>query len=135
MAVTSLVAELVEWRLADYLLRETSGYSGSIRCTVSHSEGRPIIRIDRSKHPELPEGWTDLSADGEVLSANFVKVAINVAECPGEQGNALHTLLRGWFGPSAGLPGTKHSVLLRQTSDGWEIRPDETLVGIQREVG
>jgi superfamily II DNA or RNA helicase/HKD family nuclease/diadenosine tetraphosphate (Ap4A) HIT family hydrolase len=131
----SLVAELVEWRLADYLLRETSGYSGAIRCTVSHSEGRPIIRIDRSKHPELPEGWTDLSADGEVLSANFVKVAINVAERPGEQGNALHTLLRGWFGPSAGLPGTKHSVLLRQTSDGWEIRPDETLVGIQSEVG
>src|SRR5450759_1303084 len=69
------------------------------------------------------------------LMATFTKFAINVAERPGEQGNALHTLLRGWFGPSAGLPGTKHSVLLRQTSDGWEIRPDETLVGIQREVG
>ena len=32
-------------------------------------------------------------------------------------------------------PRTKDSVLLRQTSDGWEIRPDETLVGIQREGG
>ena len=101
------------------------------------SQRRASHHSDRSepKHPELPEGCTDLSADGEVLSANFVKVAINVAERPVEQGNALHTLLRGWFGPSTGLPGTKDSVLLRQTSNGWEIRPDETLVGIQREVG
>jgi superfamily II DNA or RNA helicase/diadenosine tetraphosphate (Ap4A) HIT family hydrolase/HKD family nuclease len=130
----SLVAEIVEWRLAEYLLRDNPASTGSIRCAVSHTDGRPIIRIDRTKHPELPEGWTDVIADGEILSANFVKVAINMAERPGEQGNALHSLLRGWFGPSAGHPGTKHSVLLRQTSEGWEIQPDAAYLGTGGEL-
>lgn len=121
----ALVAELVEWRLAEYLLRSRSGAGdAAVRCRVSHADGRPILLLDRARHPQLPEGWTEVRANGGVLRFNFVKIAVNVAERPGEAGNALHDLLRGWFGPSAGHPGTSHAVLLTAGDHGWELRPD-----------
>lgn len=120
----ALVAELVEWRLAEYLLRDSAATGGSIRCRVTHADGRPIVMLDRKRYPELPEGWTEVTADGETLRLNLVKIAVNVAERPGESGNALHDLLRSWFGPSAGHPGTRHTVVLRQLGTGWELRPE-----------
>ena len=119
-AFDAMVAEITEWRLAEYLLRDKSQGNAVIRCRVSHSDGRPIVFLDRGEHPNLPEGWTELQAGGEILRGNFVKVASNVAEREGEKGNALHDLLRGWFGPAAGHPGTNHAVVLRATSHGWE---------------
>lgn len=118
----AMVDELVEWRLAEYLLRPTHTDDGIV-CRVSHADGRPIIRIDRKRHPELPEGPTIVLANDEPIEAHLMKVAINVATRPGEQGNALHDVLRGWFGPQAGLPGTSHAVILRETSRGWEMHP------------
>lgn len=118
----AMVDELIEWRLAEYLLRPTSTDDGIV-CRVGHANGRPIIRIDRKRHPELPEGPTLVFANDEPIEAHLMKVAINVATRPGEQGNALHDLLRGWFGPHAGLPGTHHAVMLRETSRGWELHP------------
>jgi len=38
--------------------------------------------------------------------ADFVRVAVNVARLPGEDRNRLPEILRAWFGPDAGLPGT-----------------------------
>ena len=123
-AFDAMVAEVIEWRLAEYLLRDKSQGNAAIRCRVSHSDGRPIVFLDRGQHPNLPEGWTEFEAGGEILRGNFVKVALNVAEREGEKGNALHDLLRGWFGPAAGHPGTNHAVVLRATSDGWEMTPE-----------
>ncbi|MCC5953693.1 MAG: DUF3427 domain-containing protein [Acidimicrobiia bacterium] len=125
----ALVAELVEWRLADYLLRQDTPEGGAVRCRVSHSDGRPILFIDRQAHPELPTGWVDVTADSEPVRLKFVKVAVNVAERPGEAGNALPGLLRGWFGPSAGHPGTRHEVELRHGPAGWDLEPVRSTAG------
>jgi superfamily II DNA or RNA helicase/diadenosine tetraphosphate (Ap4A) HIT family hydrolase/HKD family nuclease len=51
----AMVAELVDYRLARHLLGQQRD-PGVIRCKVSHAGGRPIIRLDRPRHSELPEG-------------------------------------------------------------------------------
>jgi hypothetical protein len=78
----AMVDELVEWRLAEYLLRPAVRDDGIV-CTVSHAGGRPIIRIDRGRHPDLPEGPTEVWVGDERLELHFVKVAVNVARRPG----------------------------------------------------
>ena len=130
----AMVAELLEWRLADYLLRTRSSTDDAMRCKLIHSGGKPLLVLDRERHPDLPEGWTEVTANDEPVRLNFVKMAVNAAERPGEQGNALHDLLRGWFGPSAGLPGTQHAVVLRHSTNGWELRPERIAVPELAEV-
>jgi len=124
-AFDSMISEIVEWRLAEYLLRPSvvGGESGEIRCRVSHSGGNPIIRLERSKYPQLPTEPTTVMVGGAPVVFNFVKIAVNVAQRPGEVGNALHSILRGWFGPSAGWPGTRHEVIFEETPGGWTVRP------------
>jgi superfamily II DNA or RNA helicase/diadenosine tetraphosphate (Ap4A) HIT family hydrolase/HKD family nuclease/SOS-response transcriptional repressor LexA len=122
-AAAALIAELVEWRLAEYLSRRSKPSTTAIRCKVSHSSGNPIVFIDRERHPEIPDGPTSFTANGEHFDGNFVKVALNVATRNSEKGNALHDLLRGWFGPSAGLPGTNHQVTLAFEDGQWVMRP------------
>src|SRR5205807_161980 len=79
--------------------------------------------IDRKRYPDLPEGEAEFVADGRTYAGNFVKVALNVATLPGEPGNALPALLRGWFGPSAGHPGTSHQVAFEQVDGKLVMRP------------
>ncbi|WP_240606269.1 DUF3427 domain-containing protein [Euzebya rosea] len=122
-AVEAMLAELIEWRLGDYLLRRTPSRGHDIELTVSHSSGKPILRFDRTRNPEVPEGPTPFLADGERYVGNFVKIALNTAEVLGQQGNALWPLLRGWFGPNAGRPGTLHRVRLSQIDGEWVMRP------------
>ncbi len=128
----ALVSELVEWRLGEYLLRRQPAREGSgvIECAVSHANGNPIVRFDRSRHPSLPQGTTPFLAGGEEYEGDFVKIVLNVARRPGEKGNALHSLLRGWFGPSAGLPGTRHRVVLEEADGQWVMRP----IGVDAQV-
>jgi hypothetical protein len=61
--------------------------------------------------------------DGTRYEADFVKVALNVVRLPGEERNRLPEILRGWFGPDAGLPGTRHEVTLEKSDDVWQLRP------------
>jgi hypothetical protein len=123
-AFDAMMAEIVDWRLADYLLRPKAAESGSVRCRVSHSSGSPILRYDRTRNPELPLGEVPFSANGQEYTGRFVKIALNVATRSGVEGNALPELLRGWFGPNAGHPGTRHSVLLTKEPEGWVMTPD-----------
>jgi hypothetical protein len=74
-------------------------------------------------HPNLPEGDAEFLADGHPYVGRFVKVALNVAHRLGEESNQLASLLRGWFGPSAGLPGTANSVALEVVDTRWVLRP------------
>ena len=91
---------------------------------MSHSGGRPILRLpDRVDHPELPEGVIRVRCNDTAYEAVFVKVAINVVRRSADQPNQLPTILRGWFGPDAGRPGTRHEVALEPGEDGWIIRP------------
>jgi hypothetical protein len=96
-----LVRELVEWRLAEYLQRAPDGGQADERivCKVSHAGGRPIIFLDRNRYPHAPEGWTNVTIEGESYRANFVKVAVNVIQRADSKENELPALIRGWFGP------------------------------------
>jgi superfamily II DNA or RNA helicase/diadenosine tetraphosphate (Ap4A) HIT family hydrolase/HKD family nuclease len=121
----SLARELVEWRLAEYLARTPDAAPASgIVCKVSHAAGRPILFLpDRRSHPSIPTGTVPVLIDGEAYEAEFVKVAVNVVRRSGADRNELPALLRGWFGPDAGLPGTNFTVVFEQTDGGWTLAP------------
>jgi len=122
---TAMVAELVEWRLARYLVSQKPIDSSLIRCKVSHAAGKPLIFLPTREREALPTGKTvPFRADGVEYLGDFVKIALNVAKKPGDAGNALVTLLRRWFGPAAGHPGTDHWVLFDKAAEGWVLRPD-----------
>jgi superfamily II DNA or RNA helicase/diadenosine tetraphosphate (Ap4A) HIT family hydrolase/HKD family nuclease len=118
----AMAAELVEYRLARYLVgKETA--AGAWICKDSHTGGKPLLFLDRKRYPDLPEGEAEFVANGRIYVGNFVKVALNVATLPGEPGNALHALLRSWFGPSVGHPGTSHQVTIEQVAGKLVMRP------------
>ncbi|MFZ0427787.1 MAG: DUF3427 domain-containing protein, partial [Acidobacteriota bacterium] len=121
----TMVRELVEWRLAEYLDRNKSAPgAGGFLAHVRHAGGRPIIFLpDRSRHEGVPFGETPLLVDGTEYEGRFVKVALNVVTAPGSDRNVLPQLLRTWFGPDAGLPGTNHTVGFSPTGAGWEMMP------------
>ncbi|OBJ70974.1 DUF3427 domain-containing protein [Mycobacterium sp. 1274756.6] len=118
----AMVAELIEYRLASYLLNKEMSVTRSWTCRLAYANGRPIIRLDRRQHPDLPSGHVSIIADGVAYNASFAKGAIALAAREGVAGNALPGLLRGWFGPSAGHPGTSHSVELDQVDGGFVLR-------------
>jgi hypothetical protein len=111
------VRELVDWRLAEYLQRQP-GPDDAIVCKVSHAGGRPILFLpDRAERPDIPEGATPVLIDGQRYEAEFAKIAVNVIRSPGSARNELPGLLRAWFGPDAGLPGTSFQVRLERTAN------------------
>lgn len=125
-AFAAMTAELVEWRLHTYFLRsrtqdKTSG--STITMTVSHSGGAPIVRFDRKRSQEIPLGDQVFLADGREYTGRFVKIALNVANLRGSSTNDLPSLLRGWFGPAAGHPGSNHKVRLSFDDGVWTMDP------------
>src|SRR5262249_23488922 len=109
-AFQELVRELLDWRLAEYLQRQPAT-DDAIVCKVSHSGGRPIVFLPgRAARPDIPEGTVPVIIDGQRYEADFVKVAVNVIHAAGSTRNELPGLLRAWFGPDAGLPGTSFQV-------------------------
>jgi len=128
-AFDGMVAEIVEWRLQQYLLRRDEVDSGEAVLKVNHSDGKPIVMLDRKRFPQLPDGDAEFLANGDLYSGGFRKIALNVASKPGQPGNALPTLLRGWFGPSAGHPGTAHRVVLREANGRWVMSAQDPSAG------
>jgi superfamily II DNA or RNA helicase/diadenosine tetraphosphate (Ap4A) HIT family hydrolase len=121
----ALTAELVEWRLQQYLLRKEPLGEGVIRCKVIHNTGSPIIMFPPAQRERLPQqANVEFIADGAMYRGDFTKIAMNVARVPAEKGNALPALLRDWFGPSAGLPGTNHHVLFGEAEGHWVLQAD-----------
>src|SRR5262249_42174028 len=41
----------------------------------------------------------------------------------GDERNRLPEILRGWFGPDAGSPGTRHQAILEEKKGTWTLRP------------
>jgi SOS-response transcriptional repressor LexA len=124
-AFDAMVAELVDYRLARHLLAKTAtkDSASGFRAKLFHAGGKPILRLDRSRYPQIPDGEVEFLADGRLFVGRFVKIALNVAgEVAGGDGN-LSSLLRGWFGPSAGLPGTSHTVEMEHVDGRWVMRP------------
>ena len=126
-AFQELARELVDWRLAEYLFREPALSEAAFRCKVSHANGRPILFLpDRSQGPNVPTGTHAVVVNGERHALDFVKVAVNVAHKAGDakQKNVLPTILRDWFGPDAGRPGTQFTVEIGPQKDGTlQMRP------------
>ena len=125
-ALQELTREIADWRLAEYLDRARTPTPGGARfeCAVSHAKGHPLIFLpDRASVPDIPEGWVDVTADGERYQANFVEIAVNVLRRPGSEQNELGSVLRGWFGPDAGLPGTSHRVAFERDNEGLKLIP------------
>jgi len=123
-AFQELAREIVDWRLAEYLRRQPDTSEG-ILCKVSHAGGRPILFLpDRAARPGIPEGLTPILIDGQRYDAQFAKVAVNVIRTAGSMRNQLPGLLRSWFGPDAGLPGTNFQVAFEPTeTDVYRLVP------------
>jgi hypothetical protein len=119
----AMVEELVDYRLGRYLFTKSSPAEAAFRLRVIQAGGRPILMLNRDLHPQLPSGETQFSADGVLYTGNFVKIALNVARRSGQSGNVLADLLRSWFGPDAGQPGTGHYVELLPGDRQWTMRP------------
>jgi len=125
-AFTNLTREVVDWRLASYLSRGTDSEAESVQCKVIQSSGRPIIKLpDGDARELLPEGPQTVLIEGKHHTATFAKIAINLVESTAGEGNVLAGIMRSWFGPDAGQPGTQFTVDIRHGEDGWEIKGPE----------
>lgn len=134
-AFDALVAELVDYRLARYLAdRPALGGDGPaerVLLKVSHTGGRPILFLDRDNAPGLPEGSNiAIEIDGERHRGDFRRVALNVVRRESEEDNRLPEVLRGWFGPNAGHPGTRHRVVAEPRGEYWALAPEGSGSGL-----
>jgi superfamily II DNA or RNA helicase/HKD family nuclease len=120
-----MIREVAEWRLAVYL-RRTGMEAGAdrIACRVSHAGDRPILFLpSRERFAGIPQGWVDVTADGETYQAKFAKIAVNVMQLPNQEENVLPAVLRRWFGPGAGQPGTTQTVEFVRSGGGYLLTP------------
>jgi superfamily II DNA or RNA helicase/diadenosine tetraphosphate (Ap4A) HIT family hydrolase/HKD family nuclease len=125
-----LTGELIDWRIAAYcasrgLEGDSWGEGGTWEAAVSHVKGKPILFLPTvEKIPGRPTGPIDVQLpDGQCWVFRCVKVACNVASPKGASGNQLPQLLKTWFGPNVGLPGTQFRVRFRKEADGWHVEP------------
>jgi superfamily II DNA or RNA helicase/diadenosine tetraphosphate (Ap4A) HIT family hydrolase/SOS-response transcriptional repressor LexA len=124
----AMTDEVIELRLREYSLRnrfatELVGATAPIVLRVSHAGGSSSLRFDRARRADIPEGDVDVDVDGEHLTLAFKKIAVNVGTRGAGGPNVLPSRLRRWFGVSAGLPGTRHEVVLERAEAGWRLRP------------
>ena len=124
--LAELVREIVDYRLAQYRRRSersmepTEGFV----CRVTWNKRDPILKLP-AQRAAVPEGETDVRlADGSVWVFRFAKEFCNVARPAGSTTNQLPDLLRSWFGPSAGQPGTAFHVAFRASPDGIWAGPE-----------
>ncbi len=116
--------ELVEYRLAQYRARrEDPALGDAFECRVTWNKRDPILKLPGRQGRDLPEGEVAVrvAPDGRAWLFRFMKEYVNVARPAGEQRNGLPDLLRGWFGPVAGRPGTGFTVRFSPSPDGWWI--------------
>lgn len=123
-AFVSLVRELVDYRLAQYRRRGRVAVGGGFTCRVIWNQRDPILKLPSRGTNPMPEGETDIRLeDGSVWQFRFAKEFCNVARPVGQDRNQLPDLLRRWFGPRAGQPGTAFEVRFRASPDGLWVEP------------
>lgn len=124
--LVKLTRELVDYRLAQYRERraQTRPTIDGFVCKVIWNQRDPILKLPPRVAAPLPEGETDVRLpDGAVWQFRFAQQACNVARPAGTRRNLLPDLLRGWFGPRAGQPGTSFQVRFIAAPDGLWIQP------------
>jgi superfamily II DNA or RNA helicase/HKD family nuclease len=123
--IARMVRELVDYRLAQYRARKRWGVSAEgFVCRVIWNQRDPILKLPSRSAGGVPEGETDVRlSDGSVWQFRMAKEACNVARPAGTQINRLPDLLRRWFGPRAGQPGTSSEVRFFASPDGLWVEP------------
>ncbi|MFO0651488.1 MAG: DEAD/DEAH box helicase family protein [Polyangiales bacterium] len=121
-ALVAMTAELVDLRLAQYRRRRGEAPGEVVHvCRVTWNQRDPIMSL-----PAALRAMGDVDArvdDGGAWVFRCMKEFCNVARPVGTTRNALPDLLRGWFGPDAGRPGTAFQVRFRRSADGWWVEP------------
>src|SRR5262249_42541478 len=119
-AFATLLREILDWRLAQYLSR---GQLTDIVCSVSrNSSGNPILFFP-STGGGLPKGPLDVLVDGRPMQAVIAKIAVNIVRAPGGSTNELPDIIRGWFGEEAGTPGRGDRVRFHKEADTIVMEP------------
>jgi len=129
-----MIRELVDYRLSHYRKRRQLGEatSDSFVCRVLWNKRDPILKLPSRARLDLPEGETDVRVDGEAWQFRFAKEYCNVARRAGIPQNQLPDLMRRWFGPSAGKPGTSFDVRFERSPDGfWAVPANQPTHVIQ----
>jgi superfamily II DNA or RNA helicase/diadenosine tetraphosphate (Ap4A) HIT family hydrolase/SOS-response transcriptional repressor LexA len=129
--VARLARELVDYRLAQYRARRRGNVPSAegFVCRVISNQRDPILKLPDRSRAALPEGETDVRIpDGSIWQFRFVKEYCNVARPAGAARNQLPDLLREWFGPRAGRPGTAFQVRFHAGPDGLWVEPVEAAV-------
>jgi superfamily II DNA or RNA helicase/diadenosine tetraphosphate (Ap4A) HIT family hydrolase/HKD family nuclease len=121
-ALSVLLDELVDWRLARYLDTKTNRSGPRRLLRVTHNGRTPILMLNRGANADLPQARAvPVEVDGRTLLVDFVKIAVNVARETPDGPNVLPDLLWSWFGPDAGKPGTGHVVFIEPGEHGWRL--------------
>jgi hypothetical protein len=120
-----MLAEIVDWRLAAYLRRQSFARPGHGRivCRVLQSNRRPILKLPDRARVDVPEGDVKVLIEGDAWFAGFRKHYVNVLTPHGSDQNALPDLMRRWFGPYAGQPGTRFDVVFERRDGVWTLEP------------
>jgi hypothetical protein len=123
-ALRRMMRELVDYRLAAHRARRPSTSASDFVCAVTWNQRDPILKLPRSQVATIPDGEVDVRLrDGSVWIFRFKAEFCNVARPFGASRNQLPDLLRRWFGPSAGQPGTAFRVRFFASADGLWVDP------------
>jgi SOS-response transcriptional repressor LexA len=113
----------------DYNMRRLAGMETMAELHLGEGLNRikdRLIRLDHRKYPDIPaEGVVEVVVEGEPYYAKFAKIAINVMRRPAETGNVLPEILRRFFGPHAGLPGSSFYVTFTKMGEQWIMEPEK----------
>jgi hypothetical protein len=119
-AFATLLREILDWRLAQYLSR---GQFTDVVCSVSrNSSGNPILFLP-SNGGGLPKGPLDVLVDDRPMQTVVAKIAVNVVRALGSSTNELPDILRGWFGKETGTPGRGDRVRFHKEADAIVMAP------------
>jgi superfamily II DNA or RNA helicase/diadenosine tetraphosphate (Ap4A) HIT family hydrolase/SOS-response transcriptional repressor LexA len=121
-----LTRELVDYRLAQYRdrRRRDQPTDAGFVCKILSNQRDPIVKLPRRDRAQIPEGEVDVRLpDGAVWQFRFAKEFCNVARPAGTSRNQLPDLLRGWFGPRAGQPGTAFQIRFHAAPGGLWVEP------------
>jgi hypothetical protein len=124
--LASMLRELVDYRLTRYRRRlDVAGEGDAFTCKLlRNGSGDPILKLPPRDRGTVPEGERDVRLpDGAVWRFRFAKEFCNVARPPGAERNQLPDLMRSWFGPTAGAPGTSFQVRFSPSPDGLWVTP------------
>lgn len=129
-ALGRIMRETLDWRLAQYLARGNSDWTGDALCRVAlDASGDPVLILPASTAGgSLTQGPLEIEVDGQLMEAQVEKVTINIVHRHGETINLLPDLLRTWFGDATGTPGRGDRVRLRKNQGHAVMEPIGGLV-------